>query len=253
MVFYIEQRIIAVKYAFRTDRGIKRKTNQDACVVFSPAPEVCVAVVCDGIGGGRAGDVASELAVRTVSDRIRAGWRDQMPDASVRNLMLTSINAANFAVVDAASAEPSFSGMGTTIVAAVLRGNALTVAHVGDSRAYVCGDALRRLTKDHSLVQAMVDEGVLSDEEAERHPKKNYITRALGIEDAVDVDFTEETLLPEERVLLCTDGLSNYVSGERLFEMLRELPVESLPDSLIDEANRNGGGDNITAAVIAVR
>ena len=242
-----------MKYAFRTDRGIKRNSNQDACIAFCPAPDACAAIVCDGIGGGNAGDVASRLTVETVSARLRDGWRGGISATSVRNLLLTSINAANITVYDAAHADPELAGMGTTIVAAVLLRDQLIVAHVGDSRAYLfSGSRMQRLTKDHSLVQAMVDKGDLSPEEAERHPKKNYITRALGVADAVQIDFTEESLSSDARVLLCTDGLSNYVAPEVLCEMMRALPVEALPDGLIEEANRNGGGDNITAAVIAV-
>ena len=240
-----------MKYAFRTDKGKKRETNQDSCIAFCPEENVCFAVVCDGMGGGNAGDVASLLAVNTIYERVKSSWRKGMSADSVKNLLLTSISAANICVYDAATAQKELFGMGTTVVAAVLMADHLSVAHAGDSRAYLSTDeGLRLLTRDHSVVQAMVDAGEISAAEAKGHPQRNYITRALGVDEHIDVDFTDFSIRPGEKVLLCSDGLSNYVSEEQIDVLLHTSPEDFIPKRLIDAANDNGGGDNITAVVI---
>ena len=175
-----------------------------------------------------------------------------MSASSIQNLLLTSITAANICVYDASVSKKELFGMGTTVVAAVVSGDTLVVAHAGDSRAYVFDGELRAVTRDHSVVQEMVDAGSITAAEARSHPVKNYITRALGVEERIEIDFCEATLSGGEKILLCSDGLTNYVSEEAIGEILREFPTEFIPQRLIEAANAGGGGDNVTAAVISV-
>ena len=228
-----------------------RETNQDNCMAACPDEDSCVAVVCDGMGGAKAGDVASEIAVKTIAERVAASWRKGMSNESVVNMLTTAIQAANICVYDRSAEDPELSGMGTTVVAAVVINDRLVVAHAGDSRAYSFADGrLTRLTKDHSLVQSMVDAGVITEEQAEVHPNKNYITRALGIDEKIEIDFSEYTFRRGEKVLLCSDGLTNFVSEEGIAEILSTDPYETYAERLVDAANRNGGGDNVTAVVV---
>ena len=228
-----------------------RETNQDNCMAACHDEDSCVAVVCDGMGGAKAGDVASEIAVKTIDERVAASWRKGMSNESVINMLTTAIQAANICVYDRSTEDPELSGMGTTVVAAVVINDRLVVAHAGDSRAYLFADGrLTRLTKDHSLVQSMVDAGMITEEQAEVHPNKNYITRALGIDEKIEIDFSEYTFRQGEKVLLCSDGLTNFVSEEEIAEILSTDPYETYAERLIAAANRNGGGDNVTAVVV---
>jgi len=233
-----------------TDRGVVRATNQDNCMAACPDDGSCFAVVCDGMGGALGGDVASEIAVKTISGRIAAGWRAGMSNESLVNLLTTSITAANICVLDRAEEDPRLRGMGTTVVAAAIQQDRLVIAHVGDSRAYAFTDRLEQLTKDHSLVQDMVDAGMLTPEQASVHPNKNYITRALGVAERVEIDFTERSFSDHEKLLLCTDGLTNYVDEDAIAGILSSGRPEETARLLVEEANRNGGGDNVTAVVI---
>lgn len=238
-----------MKYSFVTDKGKRRENNQDCCYAFSPEENAVFAIVCDGMGGENAGDIASTLAVETVVHRIRNGWHKNMSADSVKNLLLTSITAANICVFDLAESEEKYKGMGTTIVAAVIIDGFITVAHAGDSRAYLCSDALKQITKDHSLVQELLDSGELTPDQVSNHPKKNYITRALGVDEKIEIDFTRAFLGAGETLLLCTDGLTNYVSEEKIRTIIDE-HKENAAKALVSEANSGGGGDNITAVVI---
>ena len=238
-----------MKYSFVTDKGIKRPSNQDCCYAFSPEYSSVFAVVCDGMGGENAGDIASTLAVETVVHRIRIGWHKNMTQESIRNLLLTSITAANICVYDLSQEKEMYSGMGTTIVAAVICDGIVTIAHVGDSRAYLCSDSIRLLTKDHSLVQELVESGKMTPGEAKNSPQKNYITRALGVEESVRIDFNRTELGEGESLLLCSDGLTNFVPEEEMLRIVKENPDDAAK-KLIGKANENGGGDNVTVVVV---
>ena len=233
-----------------TDRGVVRATNQDNCMAACPDDSSCFAVVCDGMGGALGGDVASEIAVKTISGRIAAAWRTGMSSESLVNLLTTSITAANICVLDRAEEDPRLRGMGTTVVAAAIQQDRLVIAHVGDSRAYAFTDRLEQLTKDHSLVQDMVDAGVITQEQAAVHPSKNYITRALGVSEKIEIDFSEFTFAENEKLLLCSDGLTNFVEESRIAEILSSGDSDTVAHRLVDAANENGGGDNITAVVL---
>lgn len=239
-----------MKYSVMTDKGIKRATNQDSCFVECLNESSCFAVVCDGMGGGNAGNVASDIAVKTISQRVNLSWRTDMSIASAQNILTTAVAAANICVYDEAQTNTELNGMGTTVVAAIILNGRLVIAHAGDSRAYIAGKELKKITKDHSLVQNMLDAGELTVTQAQHHPDKNYITRALGIEEHLETDFTQCDFGVGEKLLLCSDGLTNFVSEEEIFRIMTQFPTQEAAQLLIDKANENGGGDNITAVVI---
>ena len=241
-----------MKYSVMTDKGIKRATNQDSCFVECLSDTSCFAVVCDGMGGGNAGNVASDIAVKTISQRVNLAWRTEMSISSAQNILTTAIAAANICVYDEAQTSVAFKGMGTTVVAAIILNGRIVIAHAGDSRAYIAGKELKRVTKDHSLVQNMVDSGQLTATQAQHHPDKNYITRALGIDEHLETDFSQYEFNAGEKLLLCSDGLTNFVSEDEIFRIMTQFPTEETAQILIDKANANGGGDNITAVVIEI-
>ena len=241
-----------MKIVAKTDKGITRENNQDAYAVGELPNEVAWAVVCDGMGGYSGGDIASKLAVKVISEKITSCYNAKMRDSSIKNLLDSAITAANIEVYDMAYAHSKLTGMGTTVVCAIVRGDDVYIAYAGDSRAYIASrDELRQVTTDHSYVQDLVNKGQLTPDEAEHHPNKNYITRAIGIEKHIEVDFVQDTLGDEDVLILCTDGLSNYVSREDLVKDLSDGQYYAFADRLVKRANNNGGGDNITVVAMA--
>ena len=226
-----------------TDVGQKRKMNQD--YVFASEGPVGnlpnLFTVADGMGGHNAGDYASSHAVRILVDEIRED-ADYNPVKVIRH----AIEAANTEIRNRAQEDENLRGMGTTMVVATIVDQYAYVANVGDSRLYVIQDGIRQVTRDHSLVQEMVRMGEISEAEARNHPDKNIITRALGAEKTVDVDFFDLKLEKGCTILMCSDGLSNMVEDEELFHIVqggRDI-VES-GTSLVETAKENGGTDNI--------
>ena len=176
-----------------------------------------------------------------------------MSDAAIQTTMTSALLAANSTIYEKAQQEEDLRGMGTTAAVAVLRGNQLYVAHVGDSRVYLFSEGKQvPLTKDHSIVQSMVDRGEITEDEARTHPQKHYITRALGVQATVDVDFDQFTIEETDRVLLCSDGLSNYFDGD-VSALVEECVQAGSPQQLIDFANQQGGMDNITVVLMTQR
>ena len=235
----------------RTDRGLVRKSNQDACQTGEFQDGAVWAVVCDGMGGANGGNVASAVAVEKITEYITSGYRSDMDQAEIRDLMLGSIYDANTVVYDMAKKEEGLRGMGTTVVAAIVRGSAVYIAHAGDSRAYFVGSSgMSQLTIDHSMVQELVKHGDITQEEAKNHPQRNIITRALGVTPKIEVDFGEYSMGIGEALLLCTDGLTNYTEEEEIETLFRSLHGEKLAEKLVELARRGGGGDNITVAIV---
>ena len=237
--------------AKKTDVGMIRPMNQDACACGEFPDGVAWAVVCDGMGGAASGDVASATAVKIISERIQSSYREGMQANSIRSVLFSAIEAANAVVYEMSCSNPAFEGMGTTVVASIIRRDAVFIAHAGDSRAYrITETGITQLTRDHSMVQAMVDRGQITPMEAKDHPRKNIITRALGVDSRIPVDFCEEPFEPNDMLLICTDGLTNMVEDEAIFRMARESSPGELPEKLVSQANRNGGVDNITVVTI---
>ena len=236
----------------RTDEGRVRPENQDAYVCGRLSDQTVFAIVCDGMGGANGGNVASAIAIKVISDRILDVYRDGMNENSLRNMLESAISAANIEIFDASMADLELRGMGTTVVAVIVSGRDVYIAHVGDSRAYVVTpEGIEQITRDHSIVQAMVEKGQLTQSEAKNHPRKHFITRAWGVEDTVACDYTE-LIFPEKGVLLiCTDGLTNMVEPDDIYKAVNSTSEENIPDVLIHAANMAGGSDNITVVVLA--
>lgn len=242
-----------MKIVAKTDKGLVRENNQDAYAVGELPGEVAWAVVCDGMGGAAGGNIASALAVKVISDKITSSYNEKMRDSSIKNLLDSAITAANIEVYDMAYSRPDLTGMGTTVVAVVVRDNVAHIAHAGDSRAYIVNDdGVEQITVDHSLVQNLVDRGEITKEEAEHHPNKNVITRALGVDKRIDVDFSEVEMHENETLVLCTDGLSNCVNNAEMVEDIKDGQYYAFADRLVKRANKNGGNDNITVVAIAI-
>ena len=234
-----------------TDTGLVRSSNQDSLASGTFPDGAVWACVCDGMGGSNGGEYASSKAVEVIERQLCAGYKNGMHGSRLRTLMDRAVQAANIEVYTTALDDPSLFGMGTTVVAAIVSGGTVYTAHAGDSRAYrISGGRLVQLTVDHSMVQELVDSGRLTPEQAKNHPRKNIITRALGIYGAVELDYTESPFGSGDKLLLCSDGLSNYVEPEGIIELAAECPAEELADIYIKEACANGGGDNVTAVII---
>ncbi len=236
----------------KTDKGHVRDSNQDAYAVGEFSDEVVWAVVCDGMGGAAGGNIASALAVKVISDKINVSYREQMRDSSIKNMLDSALNAANVEVFDMAESKQELKGMGTTVVCAIVKDGQAYIAHAGDSRAYILKNGeISQITTDHSMVQDLLDRGKITSEQAQNHPNKNIITRAVGVDENIEIDFDQIDLDDNTTLLLCTDGLSNYVSNEEILELTSDGKHYAFADRLVNKANENGGGDNITAVVIS--
>ena len=230
-----------------TDVGQKRKMNQDY-VFVSEGPVGNLPnlfTVADGMGGHNAGDYASSHAVRILVDEIRED-ADYNPVKVIRH----AIETANTEIRNRAQEDENLRGMGTTMVVATIVDQYAYVANVGDSRLYVIQDGIHQITRDHSLVQEMVKMGEISEEEARNHPDKNIITRAIGVKENVEPDIYEYRLKKGDMILMCTDGLSNMVEDEDMFNIVKgSRDVVEAVQMLIEKANSNGGRDNIGVIV----
>lgn len=236
----------------KTDVGKVRSENQDAYAVGHLTDGV-FGVVCDGMGGAAGGRIAGTTAAEVFSSAFTALYEQRDDETSLREIMEEAARRANAAVYDLSLLNPELHGMGTTLVACVIMDSSIQIVHAGDSRAYLLREgALSQITKDHSMVQMLVDDGYISEEQAQNHMYKNIITRALGTEEKVDVDFDMLDAQEADCILLCSDGLSNYVSHEKLVEILSDNDIDKAADLLVDTANENGGGDNITAVILKV-
>lgn len=241
-----------MKISAKSDKGMVRSNNQDSYAAGELPGNVAWAVVCDGMGGAAGGNVASASAVKLISEKIATCYHVGMSDSSIRNLLVSAVESANAVVFDTASKNESLFGMGTTVVAVIFNIDRVYIASVGDSRAYIVSDKITQITTDHSVVQGMVDRGEITKEEARVHPQKNVITRALGVENEIRVDFFQEEIDKDnDVVLICTDGLTNFVSDSDILELSKSLSKYEIADELVKTANANGGGDNVTVVTLS--
>ncbi len=232
-----------------TDVGRRREINED--YLFTSDEPVGnlpnLFIVADGMGGHNAGDYASKHAV----ERAVMSIRDFTDEYDAENILQKAIDDANTHINRVSRQNSSLKGMGTTFVAATFEDNHVTVANVGDSRLYVVNDFITQITKDHSLVEEMVDMGGIDREAARKHPDKNIITRAVGVKEYVLVDFFDVHIGRKEKLLLCTDGLTNMLKDEEIHKII--VGSSSLEDAgrrLIEAANENGGRDNIAVVLV---
>lgn len=257
-----------MRYFGSTDQGIRRSSNQDAFQT-KIAGNLLIATVCDGMGGANGGNVASQMAVETYTKKLAKYINsalsfvylgdipefgkpcENFPELRLCDFIEKSIDLANAEVYNAAEKDPSLHGMGTTLTSCIITPDGVVTVNIGDSRIYyVHNGSIQKLTRDHSLVQTLIDEGRITEKEAQFHPNRNIILRALGVDEKVSADvvtypFTEGTLL------LCSDGLSNYFDEEFFLMTLESRrSEEEKVNLLIDYANHCGGADNITAVVI---
>jgi PPM family protein phosphatase len=243
----------------RTDVGRRRKLNEDNFLVD---PEPNLYAVCDGMGGHNAGEVASKMAIETLAAFIEKSHKEKeitWPyglDVNLSfegNRLKTAIKLANKKVYRAADQREEYTGMGTTAVAALVSGNTLTVGSAGDSRCYLLrAGVLTQLTRDDSWVSAALGEGILNEDEIDRHPLRNVITKAVGAKDTIELDVVEQKLVSGDVVLICSDGLHAMLHDDQILKTITPFP-ESLEDAsarLIDAANEAGGKDNVSVVLL---
>jgi len=243
-----------------SDTGMVRRKNEDALGYDSA---LGLAVLADGMGGHRGGEVASSMTVDTVIDllqqqlpNVRPGQTDSKSGYSLESICLQeAIESANDLVFQAADANPKHSGMGTTVVVLQFYNNAFSLLHIGDSRCYrLRTDSLEQITKDHSLLQELIDRGFYTREEARTSLNKNLVTRALGIDPLVTADIQEDIVLKNDIYLLCSDGLTDYVEDEYIYLTIKRFSdnLEEAAKQLINKANQNGGKDNISVMLCRI-
>ena len=237
-----------------TDKCCVRKMNQDAYDIQQLDRNTLLCVVCDGMGGAKSGNIASSLAVDVFSQEIQRFWTANMEWDRADQLMKSAVKLANFTVYDQAMQFEEFDGMGTTLVAAFLRGRKASIVNVGDSRAYrINQNGIRQITKDHSVVQMMVDRGELTPEVAKSYPGKNFITRAIGTEATVLCDIFHLDVSKGDYFLLCSDGLSNLLDDQEiLFEVVHGVYKQNCCKRLLNIAKNRGAPDNVTSVLVAV-
>ncbi|MCL2036229.1 MAG: Stp1/IreP family PP2C-type Ser/Thr phosphatase [Oscillospiraceae bacterium] len=246
-------------YYSKTDIGNKRPENQDRVWTDLLGERTCAVVLCDGMGGENAGSRASQLTVEAVSERFKRGFRECQTDEDgvnrnmIRNLMVSAVSAANSMVYDEASSDKNKYGMGTTCVAAIVHSDTAYIVNVGDSRAYhIFDDNIQQITKDHTYVRTLIEDGEITEEESRYHPGRNAITKAIGAEHIITPDYFEIELSAGSILLLCSDGLHSYGSDAEIAEIIVNNPKNKACDLLIDYGLVKDGRDNITVALVVL-
>ncbi|MEE0111010.1 MAG: Stp1/IreP family PP2C-type Ser/Thr phosphatase [Oscillospiraceae bacterium] len=237
-----------------TDPGCVRKQNQDAYRIEQLDRGTLLCVVCDGMGGAKSGNIASTLAVEVFVEEVRRCWIPGMESDKIDQMLRGAVKLANFTVYDQSAQFEEFDGMGTTLVAALVRNKKATIVNVGDSRAYgIDRSGIRQITKDHSLVQMMVDRGDLTAEVAKSYPGKNFITRAIGTEPLVICDIYHRDVSRGDFLLLCSDGLSNLMDDQEiLFEVVHGVNKQHCCKRLLNIAKNRGAPDNVTSVLVLI-
>ena len=237
-----------------TDPGCVRAQNQDAYLVEKLDKHTLLCVVCDGMGGAKSGNIASNLAADVFVQEIKQTWKGDSNQEYVDQILKNAVKLANFTVFDQAQQFEEFTGMGTTLVAVLLSGKRATVVNVGDSRLYhVDRVGIHQVTVDHSVVQLMVSRGELTPEQAKTYPGKSLITRAIGTESMVACDIFHKKVSPGDFFLLCSDGLSNLMDDQEiLFEVAHGQDKSKCCQRLLDIAKNRGAPDNVTSVLVAV-
>lgn len=241
-----------MKIAAITDIGSCRQENQDNYCAQQLAGGTAWGIVCDGMGGVNGGRIAAHIATDTMQQYFARQMCSLQPGGE-KSFIMRGFDITNRAVYEKATSDPEMMGMGTTGVCAYASGGLAHVVHAGDSRAYLFHEgALRQITRDHSMVQQLVDSGKITREQAAQHPKKNLITRALGVSANIVPEYNRCEIEVGDILLLCSDGLTNMISDEEIALVLREVPFFEAPSILVDRALQAGGQDNITVLLMGV-
>lgn len=238
----------------KTDPGKVRSQNQDCYRIDKLKDGTLLAVVCDGMGGANAGDIASRLACEVFANDLKEMYDPRLNEDQLAGILDSAVTLANEAVYEQAQSSPEFAGMGTTLVAALIRQNVAYLVNVGDSRGYfIASSYIGPITMDHSVVELMVQRGEITREEAKNYPGKNLITRAIGIMENVLCDLYRQPVKEGESILLCSDGLSNIIADqEMLFEIEYGGEKATVCDRLVDMALERGAPDNVTAVHVTI-
>lgn len=244
-----------MKIGYKSDVGKKRELNEDSIVIVQcdavhefEQVQAALFVVADGMGGHNAGEVASRLASTKTAENI---VKSVLEKGSID--LGKTIKDVNKDIYEYVKENPQYKDMGTTVTAAVVQGPIVHIGHVGDTRAYLINEEIIQVTKDHSLVQEIVDHQEITKEEARIHPQKHIITRAVGIHDTVEVDTVTEYLYGDDYLLLCSDGLTDMVTDEEMYDIIKtHADPQTICDALVDTANERGGSDNISVIVVQV-
>lgn len=249
-----------MEFSYLCDKGLKRINNQDfshAEIISSPKGEIGIFVVADGMGGHNKGEVASQMATEVFVESIKTKLKEKDqgdPSNDLRQIIQESFYEANRRVYHKSTTDQIYAGMGTTLVAALSDQTKLTIANAGDSRAYMLRQGqLRQITVDNSYVQELIEEGLLQPSEARSHPDRSRITRAVGTEWNIEVDFYDIELLKNDRILLCSDGLSDMLDEREIEELLcRSHNAQDCCKNLVEAANERGGRDNVTVICLTI-
>lgn len=240
-----------MRFKSGTDIGLKRDENQDAvrCEYFG---HNVLAVVCDGMGGEKAGKEASTIAMEEFFQRFSDGYSESLDDEEIRKLLISSISAANSVIYTKAKLDFNNFGMGTTCVAAFVNSKSAFIANVGDSRAYliVKNEGVFRITTDHNVASLLYEQGRITEEEMENHPQKHMLVRAVGVEKTVQTDTFIIDYEDKISLLLCSDGLSGYCTDDEIYDVIMNTDFDNVTEELINLALSKGGRDNVTIAVI---
>lgn len=237
-----------------TDRGILRRENQDACAYQMAGNDSAWGVVCDGMGGARAGDIASGIGVEVFREHMESYFASEQRERSPADELKSAVDEGNEAILFVANRNREYFGMGTTLVAAIFQEEQLSIINIGDSRAYhISSGEIHRVTRDHSIVEVLVERGNITPEQARQHPQKNLITRALGTSKTAEADLYALSVEEGDWILLCSDGLINEMSdAEIMEEITRGLSPEDCCRSLLDIVLKRGAPDNVTILLFCV-
>ena len=235
-----------------SDPGCVRTQNQDSYQIEELDRNTKLCVVCDGMGGAKSGNIASTLAIDVFVQEVKRSWNPSMTRTKIDQMLRGAVKLANFTVFDQAAQFEDFTGMGTTLAGVLVSGKNVSVVNVGDSRVYaISSSGIQQITKDHSLVQMMVERGELSPELARTYPGKNFITRAIGTDTVVECDLYHLQLDKGDCLLLCSDGLSNMMDDQEiLFEVVHGVNKQQCCQRLLDIAKNRGAPDNVTSILV---
>jgi len=241
-----------LRFAAGTDIGLIRDTNEDYYrIIHESSQDAYAFIIADGMGGHSCGEIASRMAVEYISDIVERSGSSLFSCLNIGEEIKKLLKEANINVFEASLSNPEASGMGTTLTMAVIARGKVTVAHVGDSRLYMArSGSLRQITEDHSFIRELIKKGTLTREEAESHPRKHVITRAIGTSRELEVDILELEAEKGDIFLLCTDGLTNMISEDEIYRVIIDNEPEKACAELIEAAKSKGGEDNITVIVI---